>query len=104
MTTIPLVSPKIRTLHAHVMEACMRKPHSHGKTVTMDSVLLNPRSARVQMAAVYWAIPLSDGLPQIHEAHFFLEHDTLVDYTPKTSTRWAQYTWKVSPDGRLVHV
>jgi hypothetical protein len=93
--------PRLQRLHANVMERCMRMPGISGKTVSIDSLLIAKRSNQVQLAAVYWAMP-HEGLPEIHEAHFYIEgKDTLRVYEPDAPTDWDAYKWIVDPDGTM---
>ncbi len=102
LSTSPrLTSSKLQRVHFNVVERCMR--HHPYRTVGLDALLVNTQqSGRVHLAAVYWTAP-SEGIPEIHEKHFFLQGDDLIETTLPT-TCWKDFAWKITPDGELSKV
>lgn len=98
-----MAKPQLRTLHAVVMEKCMRSVP--GKSVGIDSLLARKRCRKIQLTAVFWAAPTfgGSGCPEIREMHFLLDEKSwnLQDYHPAAPTDWSSYIWKITPDGDL---
>jgi len=100
ISTFRITSPRVSGVHAHIMEKCMRR--SPGCTVGIDAVLMNPRTNK--LVAVYWTVNTFETYPDIHELHMMLDdHNNLNEYCPLQPTKWNQYKWRLSPDGRVTY-
>jgi len=89
---------RLQRIHHTVMEQCMR--HHPNKTVGIDSLLVNARSNRLQLSAIYWAVA-HEGVPEIHQRDYYLEGENLrsIDLAPPID--WSHFTYEVTPDGKL---
>lgn len=98
---IRLQNPRLCSVHANVMEKCMRRAPP-GYKVGIDSLLINPRTNK--LVAVYWTVAQLETYPDVHELHVLLdEFENLNEYCPLHPTKWNQYKWRILPSGDVLY-